>query len=287
MLSYIATPLEKKRFLGREIYIKRDDLLHPYFSGNKARKFFSLLAQNLQGKILVSYGGNQSNALMSLSALCEIKDCTLIYFTPPFSEALIQEMKGNFAFAQNTKRVRFVQTSFPQEEALSYHDQNLESVFIPQGGSVELAMKGMRILSDELKVQTCHLNHPVFFYSSGIGTASLALAQYDLDVYTALGAGKMEQLQRYFSPYSKRPNILETVFYTPFGKPHQEIWNIYQEWLKVGVEFDLLYDCPLWINILGNVKKFEERDFVFIHSGGTFGNITQQKRYKSSLKRGR
>lgn len=287
MMKFSPTPLQSIVFGERVFYIKRDDLLHPYFSGNKARKFFSLLAQNLQGKILISYGGNQSNALMSLSALCEIKDCALIYFTPPFSEAIIQETKGNFAFAQNTKRVRFVQTSFPQEEALSYHDKNLESVFIPQGGSVELAMKGMRILSDELKAQTCHLHYPVFFYSSGIGTASLSLAQYDLDVYTALGAGKMEQLQRYFSPYAKKPNILETVFYTPFGKPHQEIWKIYQKWLKVGVEFDLLYDCPLWINILGNLEKFEERDLVFIHSGGIMGNITQQKRYKSSLKRGR
>ena len=182
------TPLEKYRVWGREIYIKRDDLLHSKFSGNKARKFHSLLQKDLSAQTLVSYGGNQSNALMSLSALCEIKNCSLIYFTPLFSLALKQESEGNFAFACKSGRVEFVQTRFFKEEAIKYA-KNHHLMFIPQGGSVELAMEGMEILSSELKMQSRDLNHPVFFYSSGIGTASLALAQFDLEVYTALGAG--------------------------------------------------------------------------------------------------
>ncbi|MBD3793309.1 MAG: 1-aminocyclopropane-1-carboxylate deaminase/D-cysteine desulfhydrase, partial [Campylobacterales bacterium] len=37
------SPIEKIDFQNHPIYIKRDDLLHPEFSGNKARKFYYYL----------------------------------------------------------------------------------------------------------------------------------------------------------------------------------------------------------------------------------------------------
>lgn len=280
MLSFTITPLISKKFFHREIYIKRDDLLHPLFSGNKARKFASLLKQELKGKTLISYGGNQSNALQSLASLSLLKDCNLIYFTTPFSKALLQESEGNFAYALSSGVVEFRETPSPQEEAQKFARANLDTLFIPQGGSVELAMEGMRELANELKEQTKHLKNPAFFYSSGIGTASIALAQFDLEVYTALGAGKMEDLLERVGSYEKAPKILQSEFHTPFGKPHTKVWEMYEYWMGQGVEFDLLYDCLLWIKIKENLARFEDREIVFIHSGGLMGNITQEKRYR-------
>ena len=274
------TPLQIFEFFNRLVYIKRDDLLHPLFSGNKARKFASLLKQELKGKTLISYGGNQSNALQSLASLSLLKDCNLIYFTTPFSKALLQESEGNFAYALSSGVVEFRETPSPQEEAQKFARANLDTLFIPQGGSVELAMEGMRELANELKEQTKHLKNPAFFYSSGIGTASIALAQFDLEVYTALGAGKMEDLLERVGSYEKAPKILQSEFHTPFGKPHAKVWEMYQRWKREGVEFDLLYDCLLWIKIKENLARFEDREIVFIHSGGLMGNITQEKRYR-------
>lgn len=278
--SLSQTPLQSFNFANRLVYIKRDDLLHPLFSGNKARKFASLLKQELKGKTLISYGGNQSNALQSLASLSLLKDCNLIYFTTPFSKALLQESEGNFAYALSSGVVEFRETPSPQEEAQKFARANLDTLFIPQGGSVELAMEGMRELANELKEQTKHLKNPAFFYSSGIGTASIALAQFDLEVYTALGAGKMEDLLERVGSYEKAPKILQSEFHTPFGKPHAKVWEMYQRWKREGVEFDLLYDCLLWIKIKENLARFEDREIVFIHSGGLMGNITQEKRYR-------
>ncbi len=278
--SLSQTPLQSFNFANRLVYIKRDDLLHPLFSGNKARKFASLLKQELKSKTLISYGGNQSNALQSLALLSLLKDCNLIYFTTPFSKALLQESEGNFAYALSSGVVEFRETPSPQEEAQKFARANLDTLFIPQGGSVELAMEGMRELANELKEQTKHLKNPAFFYSSGIGTASIALAQFDLEVYTALGAGKMEDLLERVGSYEKAPKILQSEFHTPFGKPHAKVWEMYQRWKREGVEFDLLYDCLLWIKIKENLARFEDREIVFIHSGGLMGNITQEKRYR-------
>lgn len=51
------SPVTEHQFLGQTFFLKRDDLLHPLFSGNKARKFSSLLTQDFS-KIdtLVGYG---------------------------------------------------------------------------------------------------------------------------------------------------------------------------------------------------------------------------------------
>lgn len=277
---FSQTPLQSFDFASRTIYIKRDDLLHPLFSGNKARKFASLLRLDLSDKTLISYGGNQSNALQSLSSLALLKGSKLIYFTTPFSKALLEESEGNFAYALSSGVVEFIQTPLPQEEAQNYALQNPQMLFIPQGGSVELAMEGMRELSEELKSQTAHLHSPIFFYSSGIGTASIALAQYGLEVWTALGAGKIEDLLERVNAYERKPKILQSTFHTPFGKPHKRVWEVYEMWRKEGVEFDLLYDCVLWVKLLENLEKFRDREIVFIHSGGLMGNITQEKRYR-------
>ncbi len=37
------SPVTQHDFNGTRFYLKRDDLLHPQFSGNKARKFMGLL----------------------------------------------------------------------------------------------------------------------------------------------------------------------------------------------------------------------------------------------------
>lgn len=280
MLDCKVPPLVSRDFFGRKVYIKRDDLLHPLFSGNKARKFFSLFKQDLEGKTLISYGGNQSNALQSLASLALLKNARVVYFTPPFSKALLENQEGNFAYALQSQVVEFIQTPFAQEEAECFAYQNPQMLFIPQGGSVELAMDGMRMLAEELKDQCKDLNTPAFFYSSGVGTASIALAQSGLEVWTALGAGRKEELLERINLYEKRVNILKSEFHLPFGKPHKKVWEMYQRWNEVGIEFDLLYDCVLWLKIEENIERFEDREIVFIHSGGLMGNITQEKRYR-------
>jgi 1-aminocyclopropane-1-carboxylate deaminase len=67
-------PVQKITFKGREYWLKRDDLINHYFNGNKARKFQYFLEQDLSKYTTVaSYGGNQSNAMYSLSAFAKLK----------------------------------------------------------------------------------------------------------------------------------------------------------------------------------------------------------------------
>src|SRR5437867_4105826 len=60
----IGTPL----FLGRTVWVKRDDLLHPEVSGNKFRKLkYPLLALHGKKVTLTTMGGPWSNHLHALA----------------------------------------------------------------------------------------------------------------------------------------------------------------------------------------------------------------------------
>jgi len=49
------TPVENFLFRGKNYYLKRDDLLHPLFSGNKTRKLWFLFDKDLSNyKKLIS-----------------------------------------------------------------------------------------------------------------------------------------------------------------------------------------------------------------------------------------
>ena len=62
--------------------MKRDDLLHPLFSGNKARKFHYFFDKDLsEYKTIISHGSSQSNAMYSLSSLAKIKNKKFKYYT--------------------------------------------------------------------------------------------------------------------------------------------------------------------------------------------------------------
>ena len=74
MKKLINSPVEQITFKNHNFYIKRDDLLHTDFSGNKARKFYYFFENNFPNITkVISHGSNQSNAMYSLSVLCKLK----------------------------------------------------------------------------------------------------------------------------------------------------------------------------------------------------------------------
>lgn len=92
------SPLQVCRLFGRNVYVKRDDLLHLNIcrevNGNKVRKFKSLLT-NSHSSHIVSYGGSQSNAMRALALLSKAVGKTFLYFTRPIAKVLLNQPSGN------------------------------------------------------------------------------------------------------------------------------------------------------------------------------------------------
>ena len=97
-----SSPIEKYVFEGHTFYLKRDDLLHPDFSGNKARKFYYYLQNDFPNiRKVVSYGSAQSNAMYSLSVLAKMKGWEFEYYVDHIAEYLKENPHGNYKAALN------------------------------------------------------------------------------------------------------------------------------------------------------------------------------------------
>lgn len=288
----LPTPLEKFIWRGHRFYIKRDDLLHEFCNGNKARKFFSLINSDLKDKTLISFGGNQSNAMLSLAYIAFFKKIKFIYITPSISSYLQENLVGNFLNAKNLS-TEFVycqkgsRIEDLQKKAIEIYQQNKNSIFIPQGGNFILAKEGIKILAQELLEDMKDLNSPIIFYVSGSGSSAGYLSEFIDNVFTIGVSGDDEYLKKIFSEMNLKnpPKILPLKSKPYFGKPDLRLKKIYEEWLELGIEFDLIYDILGWLCLYENIEYFRSNDIVFIHSGGTSGNASQMLRYENLVKK--
>lgn len=283
-MSFSPSPFQKHSFNGYTIYLKRDDLLDPNFSGNKARKFYYFLVNDFPNITrVVSYGSNQSNAMYSLSVLCAMKGWEFIYFCDHVATFLRENPVGNFHYAlQNGMKLRT--SSAKKEEALCLVDE--QTLFVEEGGRQEEAELGIKHLADELRVdiKNAYIKNPFIFLPSGTGTTALFLQKYlSYPVFTCNTVGDSLYLQKQWEmlpPQASYPKILKTSKKYHYGKLYPKLYGL---WMRLkeqmGVEFDLVYDPVGWSVLLEHIERLEGTP-IYIHQGGLLGNISMEERYK-------
>jgi len=286
------SPLEKITFQNKEIYIKRDDLLHPFFNGNKARKLHYLIkTRNFEFDHLISWGGSQSNAMYALSSLANLKKWEFTYFTHQIDPVIKNNPSGNLKNAlENGMKLLELKTR-EYVEIINFLPQQFsdqKSHIVPMGAQSKLAEEGIKLLAAELKEQIYQLKlkeqNTDIFLSSGTGTTAAFLAKHmpDFQVYTVACVGKLNYLKEQIKQICFVPEnliMLESILNIPFARPHKELFQIYKELKNAGIEFDLIYDTQVWLWIKNYFDKIKNRDIIFIHSGGVHGNESQLKRY--------
>jgi len=278
------SPVEKKYFENHTIYVKRDDLLDPEFSGNKARKFYYYLQSNLPDiKKVVSYGSNQSNAMYSLSVLAKMKEWEFEYYVTHLPTYLKENLHGNLNYALKNGMKLHVNEHKPNRADI----ENKSVLFIEEGGREGYAQYGLKELSDEIVQWKREIGFDEIniFLPSGTGTTALYLSKYSNDnIYTTACVGDSEYLKKQFKMIEENednyPIIISGSKKRHFGKLYRESYNI---WLKLqaemGIEFDLLYDPHGWLTLLENPEIFD-KPLLYIHQGGLIGNESMLARYQ-------
>ncbi len=286
--------VEKITFRRRTYFLKRDDLINPFFNGNKARKFDYFFQTDLSDyKKIVSYGGNQSNAMFSLAAFAKIKGLKFDYYGKPLPLFLKKNPVGNYKYALEMGmnyielpdyEVFFQKMSSPEKK---YNDLGDDALLIRQGGAEKEAEYGVKKMADEI-IQWAKENkikELSIFIQSGTGTTALYLQKHlNFKVYTTPNIGDTKYLLKQFALLEKDksnyPEILETKKKYIFGKPYKEYYDIWREISEENnIEFELLYDPKTLIALAEHNKKIEG-EIMYIHSGGIVGNESMLMRYK-------
>lgn len=280
-MNYTNSPIQKITFNNQKYFIKRDDLLHNDFSGNKARKFYYYLINDFPNiKKIVSFGSAQSNAMYSLSVLCKIKALEFDYYVDHIASYLKQNPIGNYKFALENG-MNIIEKNLPD-----FFDE--KTLFISEGGAVEQASVGIEVLANEIKfwADEHDIKNLKIFLPSGTGTTALYLQKFlPFEVLTCACVGDEDYLKEQFLQLEKDnfPTILQRERKYHFGKLYKEFYEIHKELLKqTNIEFDLLYDSLGWICFEKYVNNHKNRDytFLYIHQGGVIGNISMLERYK-------
>lgn len=291
MMAIIPSLFEKRFFKDITFYIKRDDLLDPNFSGNKARKFHYFLTHSFPHiKRVVSYGSNQSNAMYSLSVLAQIKGWEFIYFCDHIPQFLKENPMGNFRYAL-ANGMKVIESKQRYEDSLKYVDES--TLHIEEGGRQAEAEFGIKLLAQELleDIARNNIQNPYIFLPSGTGTTALFLQKHlPFRVFTCSCVGDDSYLQKQFemvSPNTPFPTILNDTQKYHYGKLYVKLYTLWQELhQEMGVEFDLMYDPVGWSVLLHHLQEIDGTP-IYIHQGGILGNISMIERYerKENLKR--
>jgi 1-aminocyclopropane-1-carboxylate deaminase/D-cysteine desulfhydrase-like pyridoxal-dependent ACC family enzyme len=292
-MNYKNSPITKTKFRNRTIYIKRDDLLDEKFSGNKARKFYYFLENDFSNiKKIVSFGSAQANSLYSLSVLAKLKNLKLDFYVNHISSYLKENPCGNYK-ASLENGANIIEKN--DENIQEYIEKNLlneETLFIEEGGRVQEAQYGIKILADEINswAKENSIKDLKIFLPSGTGTTALFLQKnLSFEVLTVPCVGGEEYLKNQFFHLEKNenyhPNIIRLGKKYHFGKLYKEFFEIYEEVLRdTNIEFDLLYDPLGFISMCSSKYFNEDTTLLYIHQGGILGNKTMIDRYLRKFK---
>ncbi|OIO71632.1 MAG: 1-aminocyclopropane-1-carboxylate deaminase [Zetaproteobacteria bacterium CG1_02_53_45] len=291
-MDSIASPfstVERFVFRGRDFFIKRDELIDPLLSGNKYRKLYTLIrADTEQYNSIVSCGGMQSNAMLSIAALCRQKGWAFHYTSKPVPPRLKSLPTGNLkvALELGMQLHEVAAEDYPQLTRALKSQTDASTLFVPQGGADPLAQAGIEILAQEIRrwqletgIENLHVVTP-----SGTGTTAFYLATSlpDAQLLTTATVGDTAYLLKQMQVLGAVPEnlrILENAKKHHFAKPYAELLEIYNELKDAGITFDLIYGANMWFTLLQHIHAIDG-PVLYVHSGGLIGNETMLDRYR-------
>ena len=288
--TFCDSAVEPFRWRGLDFFVKRDDLIDPRFSGNKLRKLYTLFkidAEHIER--VVSFGGAQSNAMLSIAYLSAMKGWRFDYYVKKLPSWLEKEPAGNLkrALELGMKLHQLTPEGFYESIEKIRQKCSQKDLFIPQGGADPAAREGVHMLASGILEWAEREGVERFCVAtpSGTGTTALYLREAlpkRITVVTTPVVGDEKTLQSQWQKLQPKPaSYPETLFSFgkhPFAKPHPEFLKIWKSLKSSGIEFDLIYAPKMWYEL---EKAYERlpKPILYVHSGGVSGNTSQLQHY--------
>lgn len=275
-------------YLSDSLRILRDDLTHPIVSGNKFRK----LEYNIQGiterkfKNILSFGGAFSNHLHALAFALKDEPVTLQAY-----------VRGNASYADNPTmkdilswgaKVHFLNaTAYKKRNEVSFVNDLMKKYdscfYIPEGGSNDYALSGLKHLADQIKNINPRIEHVVLPIGTGGTAAGLHLhLQKSIKIH-CISVGKERYLEANLaqllgiSPKDlpDRIQIHRDYHFGGYGRCPKRVRQFAKEtYNRFNIILDPMYNAKAlyacWDLINRNYFKPAEK-ILYIHTGGLQG----------------
>lgn len=281
----LTLPLSEEKEI--KISIKRDDMIHPYISGNKWRKLKYLLikARDESKDHLVTFGGAWSNHILATAAAAaQFKFKSTAYIrgdkvdNPVLGLCQLFGMNIHFVTREEYKN--------KEELFLKYHYNDPSCFFINEGGYSVEAARGCEEIISELTG-----SYDYIFAACGTGATLAGLAK---------GASKFLPNTRIHGiPVLKGGDFIEAAVHTlcpgveiklhtdyhfgGYAKTKPELIEFIKSFCKeTGILIEPVYTGKLFFAVMDLISKnyFKKGERILIlHSGGLTGFLGQQAKF--------
>jgi len=278
-------------FLSRGItlFIKRDDLIHHFVSGNKWRKLKYNFQQFYHSKKeqIITFGGAFSNHLLATASACNLEKIPCIGIVRG------EELKKNSndvlkKCADLGMKLHFISRmeyemrsdkEYLEELAVDYPN----SFMVPEGGANYLGIIGCQEILSEIETEIDHV-----FVAQGTSTTSCGLLLHNsckkLHVVPVLkGYDSFSEMRNLFFKAGIPSELVDELLckvvvhedyhFGGYGKWNDELLA-FIEWCGVNYQLplDKIYTAKAFSALMDEVNKgsLDHQTVVFIHTGGLF-----------------
>jgi len=271
---------------GTDLWIKREDLLHPVISGNKWRKLKYILdhALKLGYRNIISMGGAYSNHLHALAfAGRELGLATTGIIRGERPEQPNTTMKDLQNWGMTLHFVS--RTTFRKLRECKQWDsepgQKYRGYWIPEGGSSPLALAGITEMVNDIPIEFQTIALACGTGVTLAGTISALVSdQFALGFAVLKGAGFLEKevenlLRTTGKSVSQPAEILLDYHFGGFAKRNQKLIRFMTDFeRRNNIPLDPVYTGKLMYGLyhLINNQKLKNQRIVAIHTGGLQAN---------------
>ncbi|WP_051686923.1 1-aminocyclopropane-1-carboxylate deaminase/D-cysteine desulfhydrase [Microbulbifer sp. HZ11] len=286
--------VESELFPGVDLWIRRDDLIDPIISGNKAYKLiFNLLEAREQGKdTIVTCGGAWSNHIHATAAAGQrfgFKTIGIIRGErPPVLSAMLQDTERfgmELRFVSRTIYRKRAEEGFWAQLGLSGE----RYWYVPEGGANEQGARGVEIWGQVIR-ETCPVTMDECWLACGTGltlgalSSSLELSMPCVGVAVLRADKSISDAVHNWGSRNRRavvpdPEIITDAHHGGYGKTTESLRrNIHQLEDSTGVRFDHVYTAKViwalkkrYLNDAPRRSYMRHRSVLLIHTGGLQG----------------
>lgn len=274
-----------------QVFVKRDDMIHPFISGNKWRKLKYILheAETLNKKHLVTFGGAYSNHLLATACAAAkfgFKSTGIVRGEPVQNDQLmlchIFDMELRFTDRKSYRNKRELFEKGFQNDP--------DAFFIDEGGAGIQALRGCAELIDELTDQYDHI-----FCAAGTGTTAAGIIsgiqkhalQTKTHVIPVLKGGDflIEEIKKYGDtqiPFEFHPDY----HFGGYAKTTRELLSFIQHFSrKTGILIDPVYTGKMFFaifDLIGKDQFLPGSKILALHTGGLFGILGMSEKFKQA-----
>ncbi|GGF62012.1 1-aminocyclopropane-1-carboxylate deaminase/D-cysteine desulfhydrase [Wenyingzhuangia marina] len=281
----ISLPILKEKEVS--LYIKREDLLHPFISGNKFRKLkYNLQEAKSQNKeCLLTFGGAYSNHILATAAAGKeygFKTVGVIR-----GEELGIDLQKTFSQNPTLKQAHQFGMEFLFVSRAAYQQKNdvtfltllltkyPNTYILPEGGTNSLAIKGCEEILSEKDTEFTHVCCAMGTGGTVTGIINSSAAKQNILVFPSLKGNWIVDEINSLKPNKQNWQVIADYHFGGYGKVSEDLITFINQFKnQTNILLDPIYTGKMLFGILELIKNnhFKKGSKILaIHTGGLQG----------------